>query len=146
MHRELIPKIIEEGKPEHMKCMEHVMIEMIDCLKIVDHDLYERVEHKLYKMVYGEHLSRKLADEWVSKMKNKDGTEGGHWTYEQTLQYANDFDKNDWYAAMNMAYSDHYSPRFDLTTYVELAKDFIKDKDAKDGKLLNYYLYVVRDK
>lgn len=46
-------------------------------------------------------------------------------------------------SSMNMMYSDHYNVRFDTSTYIELAKDFIKDKDAKDGKILNYYLHVV---
>ena len=143
MHKTLIPIIFEEKKPENMKCFEKIAIEMIDTLKILDHDLYERTEYKLYKMVYGEHLNRELAEKWVSKMENKDGTIGAHWTYEQTSQYADNFNKNDCYAVMNMMYSDHYNIRFDTSTYIELAKDFIKDKDAKDGKILNYYLHVV---
>ena len=44
---------------------------------------------------------------------------------------------------MNMMYSDHYNVRFDTSTYIELSKDFIKDKDVKDYKILNYYLHVV---
>lgn len=146
MHKVLIPKIVENGKPEDMKCLEHIMIEMVDRLKLVDHDMYKRVEHKLYKMVYGEHLNKELAEKWVSDMKNKDGTVGGHWTYEQTMQYyPGSIDKNDWYAVMNMIYSDHFNSRFELSTYVELAKDWFADKDVDDGKTLNYYLHVVCD-
>lgn len=143
MHRILIPKIIEEAKPENMECLEHVMIDMIDYLKVVDHDMYKHVEHKLYKMAYGNHLNKELAHKWVSKMKNKDGTTGPHWTYEQTSVYAGVHDKNDWYAIMNMIYSDHFSPKFDTNTYIELAKDWITDSDIEEGKALRYYTYVV---
>lgn len=145
MHKVLIPKIIENGKPEDMECLERIMIEMVDHLKLIDHTMYKRIEHKLYKMVYGNHLSKELAYKWVSKMENKDGTIGGHWTYEQTSQYAGTYDKNDWYAVMNMMYSDHYNSRFDVATYVDLAKDWFTDKDVEDGKTLNYYLHVVSD-
>lgn len=143
MHKVLIPKIFEEAKPENMECIEHVMIDMIDCLKIMDHDMYERVEYKLYKMVYGEHLSKELACKWVSKMENKDGTHGEHWTIEQTSQYAGAYNKYDWYAVMNMMYSDHYNTKFDVNTYIELARDWLNDKDVGEGKTLDYYLHVV---
>lgn len=146
MHRVLIPKIIEEGKPEDMECLKHIMIESIDKLKHIDHDMYKRIEHKLYKLVYGEHLSKELAHEWVSDMENKDGSKGGHWTYEQVMQhYPGSIDKNDWYAILNMMYSDHYNPRFDMQTYVDLAKDWFADKDVNKGKTLNYYLNVVNE-
>ena len=143
MHKVLISKIIEEGKSEDMRCLEHVMVEMIDKIKHIDHDMYKKVEHKLYKLVYGEHLSKELAHKWVSNMENKDGTKGGHWTYEQTSQYAGSYDKNDWYAIMNMMYSDYYNTRFELTTYIEMAKDWFADKDGNEGKTLNYYLNVI---
>ena len=145
MHKILIPKIIESGKPEDMECLEHIVLEMVDRLKLIDHDMYKHIEHKLYKMVYGNHLSKELAHKWVSQMENKDGTTGEHWSYEQTSQYAGNYDKNDWYAIMNMMYSDHYNTRFDVATYVELAKDWFVDKDAENGKTLNYYLHVVCD-
>lgn len=145
MHKVLIPKIIENGKREDMLCLEKVMIEMVDRLKLIDYEMYKSVEHKLYKMVYGNHLSKELAHKWVSQMENKDGTRGEHWSYEQTSQYAGNYDKNDWYAIMNMMYSDHYNTRFEVATYVELAKDWFADKDVEDGKTLNYYLHVVCD-
>ena len=143
MHKILIPKIIEEGKPEDMECLEYMMISMIDHLKIIDHDMYEHIEHKLYKLVYGEHLSKELAYKWVSRMQNKDGTHGEHWSMEQTSQYAGRHNHNDWYAVMNMIYSDHYNPKFDTATYVELANDWITDPDIGEGKPLNYYLHIV---
>lgn len=143
MHKVLIPKIIDNGNHEDMVCLEHIMIDMIDTLKVTDYKKYKHIEHKLHKLVYGNHLSKELAQKWVSNMENKDGTIGPHWTYEQTNQYAGACDKNDWYAIMNMMYSDHYNSRFDIQTYIELAKDWFSDKDAEEDKTLNYYLYVV---
>lgn len=143
MHRVLIPKIIEHGTPEDMRCLEHILTELIDNLRISDHAEYERIEYKLHKLVHGEHLSEELAHKWVSKMKNKDGTHGEHWTIEQTNQSAGTHCKYDWYAVLNMMYSDYYNPKFDMSTYVELARDWINDVDVGDGKTLKYYLHVV---
>lgn len=60
-------------------------------------------------------------------MENKDGTKGEHWTYEQVVQLVKDkgikYDPCDFYAALNMIYSDHYNSKFDTSVYVELAKD-----------------------
>lgn len=145
MHRILIPKIIAEGSHADMECLEHLMIKMIDELRITDHAEYEHIEHKLYKLVYGEHLNEELSHRWVSAMKNKDGTHGEHWTIEQTTQSAGAYCKYDWYAVLNMMYSDYYNPKFDLSTYIELAKDWINDSDVGEGKTLKYYLHVVCD-
>ena len=42
---------------------------------------------------------------------------------------------------MNMIYSDYYGAvSNDVSTYVKLAKKFLMDKDAKEGKALCYYL------
>ena len=76
-------------------------------------------------------------------MENKDGTKGQHWSVDQTSQYAGEFNKWDWYAVMNMMYSDYYNQKFDTNTYVELAKDWLNDKDVGYGKTLKYYMLVV---
>ena len=76
-------------------------------------------------------------------MQNKDGTTGEHWSYEQTSPLAEQYDKWDFYAVLNMIYSDYYNPRFDTNTYISLAKDWLNDKDVGSGKTLRYYMYVV---
>lgn len=53
-------------------------------------------------------------------------------------------DKWDWWVTLNMIYSDFYSPKFDTNHYVEMAKDWLMDSDVGEGKLLNYYYYVVK--
>lgn len=99
-----------------------------------------------------EHLSKADAESWVSRMKNSDGTVGAHWTFEQTQDVAKQrgvtCDKNDFWAAMNMMYSDYgkvakmYS--VDNTNfYADMAAAFLQDKDAVDGKLVEYWANIV---
>lgn len=53
-------------------------------------------------------------------------------------------DKSDFYAIANMVYSDYYNPRFDTNTYVQLAIDWLDDKDVGGNKTLKYYMKVVK--
>lgn len=53
-------------------------------------------------------------------------------------------DKSDFYAVLNMVYSDYYNPRFDTNTYVQLAIDWLNDKDVGGNKTLKYYMKVVK--
>lgn len=143
MHKYLIEKIISEGSPAQMRELKEVMIESI--CKLDEKD-YKETELELHEIVYGEHLGEYLAKKWVSSMENKDGTKGGHWTVEQTesvrRQYAPKMDSNDWYAVLNMMYSDYYNPKFDTSDYIELAKDWLNDKDIGEEKTLKYYYYI----
>ena len=42
---------------------------------------------------------------------------------------------------MNMIYSDYYgSVPNETTSYAKLARKFLEDKDAEEGKALRYYL------
>lgn len=144
MHRKLVKEIIEKGNPESMECLKDIFLKLMDDIKIYDYDEYKAIEYKLYKAIYGDHLNEELAHKWVDGMQNNDGTVGGHWTYEQTSQYADGFNKWDWFAVMNSVYSDYYNPKFDTTVYVQLAKDFINDKDGHKDKALRYYMKVVK--
>ena len=145
MHTKLIDKIINDGTTKDMEHLKDIFIEVIDDLKHKDYDEYKEVEHRLYKIVYGDNLNDELAHKWVKSMKNKDGTVGEHWSVDQTSQYAGMHHKYDWYAIMNMMYSDYYSPRFDTNTYVDLAKDWFNDKDGHHSKTLDYYLDIICD-
>lgn len=143
MYKHLIKKIIENGKHTDMEYLEYLLDDFVHELKAENYTKYKSLELDLYKMAYGEHLNEELALEWVSEMENKDGTRGQHWSVDQTSQYAGEFNKWDWYAVMNMMYSDYYNQKFDTNTYIELAKDWLKDKDVGDSKTLKYYMLVV---
>lgn len=146
MHIKNIKHIIEHGTREDMEYLGDIFGDMIETLKIEKPEEYCELEYKLHKIAYGKHLGEELATKWVASMENKDGTRGAHWTYEQTSQYANGRDKWDWYAVLNMVYSDFYNTRFDTNIYLELAKDWIDDKDVGECKALKYYYFVVKSK
>ena len=143
MHEELIDYIVKNGTPKSMECLRKVMVGMLDDLSVTDESKYKMYEYKLYKAAYGEHLTEELAREWVKGMTNKDGTRGEHWSFEQTSPLAGAHNKWDWYAVLNMMYSDYYNPRFDTNIYVQLANDWLDDKDVGEGKTLCYYWKVV---
>ena len=95
-----------------------------------------------------EHLSKADAESWVSRMKNSDGTVGAHWTFEQTQDVAKQrnitCDPNDFWAVMNMMYSDYcqVAKRQSVDTpgfYADMAKAFLEDADAVDGKAYLYW-------
>ena len=138
-------KIIEDATLEQLKDFAHYSLGMV---KRIDEDVYEDIEMYLYREVYGCHFNKWLLEKALKKMVNEDGTTGGHWTLEQTTSVARnngisfvDFNEYDWNYAMNMVYSDYYGAVPNETNYyVKMAKKFLEDKDAKQGKALTYYL------
>lgn len=77
-----------------------------------------------------------------------DGTKGCHWTLEQTQDVAKQrnitCDPNDFWAVMNMMYSDYcqVAKRQSVDTpgfYADMAKAFLEDADAADGKAYLYW-------
>lgn len=94
------------------------------------------------------HLTLEDAKRWTSKMQNADGTKGCHWTLEQTQDVAKqrniNCDPNDFWAVMNMMYSDYcqVAKRQSVDTpgfYADMAKAFLEDADAVDGKAYLYW-------
>jgi len=99
-----------------------------------------------------EELDKETAEHWTREMKNEDGTTGPHWSMEQTKkvmeQHKINCDPIEFYAAMNMMYSDYskVAKEFGVDSaayYAKLAKAFLEDKDAGKGKLKRYYECVV---
>lgn len=117
-------------------------------LKYKDEEMYEELEEKLYRTVYGCHFNSWLLEKALSKMVNEDGTSGGHWSLEQTTSVAKNneiefesFNEYDWCYVMNMLYSDYYgSVPNEVTVYAKMSKKFLDDKDAKEGKAYRYWL------
>ena len=138
MHRDSIAHISD------INSLRECLASAVDKIKVLDPDTYTDMEIRLYRKAFGDHVSENMAHKWVDSMHNKDGSHGPHWSKSQTDAYAGTFDKNDWYVVLNMMYSDYYNPKFDTMTYVDLAKDWLNDKDISDGKLLKYYMYVVK--
>lgn len=102
---------------------------------------------------YAPEFTKRIAEEWTARMENADGTRGPHWTMEQTSQVMKqrgiNCDAAEFYAAMNMMYSDYCmearkfgvdKPEF----YADMAKAFLDDKDAGEDKLARYYECIVK--
>mgnify|MGYP004459354619 CR=1 FL=1 len=98
------------------------------------------------------HLTLEDAKRWTSKMQNADGTKGCHWTLEQTQDVAKqrniNCDPNDFWAAMNMMYSDYCTVARSYSAdnqnfYADMAVAFLRDKDAVPGKIVKYLDVIV---
>ena len=149
MHTKNIQYIIEHGSAPQMEQMKDVLSAAVTTLKKYSCQDYLSIEYQLHNIAHGGHLGEYAAKCWVSAMENKNGTKGEHWTWEQTEQVRKDnklthIDPSDWYAILNMTFSDYYNSRFDTTIYVELAKDWLCDSDVEEGKALRYYYFVVK--
>ena len=95
-----------------------------------------------------EPVDEQTARKWVMKM---DG--GEHFKIEQTDQMrasmCPDCDRYEFYVAMNAMYSDHCESAkkrgLDKPDYyADLAKDFLKDSDAKPHKLRRYMEHIAK--
>lgn len=99
-------------------------------------------------------FTKDMADMWMKGMTNEDGSKGPHWTIEQTKQLQAqkhvDCDPIEFWAAMNMIYSDYFkaAKKFgvgnNIDFYVDMAKAFLDDKDAREDKIGRYFAYIVQ--
>lgn len=98
-------------------------------------------------------MDEDTAEEWMESLENEDGTKGPHWKMEQTErlmeQRGIECDPVEFWCAINIMYSDYSKVARahgvnKVEFYADLAKAFLKDKDAVDGKLMVYYECVVK--
>ena len=98
-------------------------------------------------------LTKETALEWTGRMQNEDGTSGPHWSMEQTEQARKqrgiDCDPLEFYVTMNMMYSDYCKAAEKVNAssvdfYAYMARAFLDDKDAGDGKISRYFSCVVK--
>ena len=146
MHNCLMEKIIKDGKQEGMEILADVFDKAMRYIEESDEEEYEELELCLHKGAYGKILTEDMAKDIIVKMKPY----GMKWTLDQTKdvqkQYSlTDIRDVDFWIVMNMAYND-YHELFDedLGMYVKYAKSFIKDEDAKAGKVFEYFTRVVK--
>lgn len=141
MHKKMIKEATDEQLREFID-------DAMGMIKETNYDLYEDLEMYLYKELYGCHFNEWLLEKATKMMINEDGTIGPHWNIDQTNNVARQlgidfttFNEYDWNYTMNMIYSDYYGAiQNDTTIYAKLARKFLEDKDAKEGKALKYYL------
>lgn len=137
-------KMLEEASHAQLKSF---LIDQFDELKKTMPKLYEQMECELYEHIYGPHFTSWKYDYAVSRFENQDGTKGPHWTVQQITDYAKQkgvtfvhFNEYDLAYVLNMVYSDYFGVVPDtVESYFKLAKAFIEDKDAPEGKAFLYF-------
>ena len=142
---EYIERIVDNGKIEDMQELSDMLEDTMEIIKDYDKDCYKDFEMKLYKMAYGNHLNKSMAEKIVNKMRPY----GMKWDIEQTKDIQrqrgiNDIPEVDFFIVINSAYND-YKDLFgeDLESYIRFTIDFIKDEDAKEGKVFAYFTQIV---
>lgn len=104
----------------------------------------------------GQHLTKEEAEEWVDQMRTKDGRPGKRWSYDEIRQYAGNYGVSgeqkiiDFFVVLNMMYSDycHVAKKLgvdNMEFYAGMAKAFMDDPDAAEGKLVKYREYIAKD-
>jgi len=142
---EYIERIVDNGKIEDMQELSDMLEDTMEIIKDYDKECYKEMEMKLYKMAYGSHLNKSMAEEIVHKMRPF----GERWSFEETRNLQrqrgiNDIDECEFYVVINSAYND-YKDLFneDIESYIRFTIDFIKDEDAKEGKVFIYFTQIV---
>ena len=143
---EYIDRIVDNGKIEDMEELSDILEDTMEIIKDYDEKCYKDFEMKLYKMAYGNHLNKSMAEDIVNKMRPF----GKHWDYEETKNLQeqrgiNDIDPIEFFVVLNSAYND-YKDIFseDVEGYIRFTIDFIKDEDAKEGKVFKYFTEIVK--
>lgn len=143
---EIIQTVVDTGNVEYMHALSDILEDVMEELEKYDRDCYKKQEMKLYRMAYGPHLTRELAEEIVNKMQPY----GMHWTIQQTSQLQEQYGitniKNtDFFVVMNSAYNDYHDIfEEDIEKYIKFTLDFIEDEDAKEGKVFTYFTQIPR--
>ena len=140
-----IEKIINDGDIENMHKLSEILDDTMEIIQKYDEDCYKKYEMELYKMAYGETLSREMAEHIVKKMRPY----GIKWDLEQTRQIQEQYGIDniraiDFYVVLNSAFND-YNNLFgdDIERYIKFTIDFINDEDAKQGKVFKYFTTIV---
>ena len=141
-----IKKIVDDGDIKEMEDLSDILDEVIITIYNYDEKLAKKYEMELYRMAYGDVLSKEMAEEIVSKMQPYHEK----WDMEETRQIQEQYGleyirPTDFYVVMNQGFND-FRDIFDdnIDLYVKYTRDFIEDEDAKEGKVFLYFTYIPR--
>lgn len=142
-----IKRIAEEGSQEKMEKLSNILEDVIEEMHEYDEELSEKYIMCIYKMANGYVLTKDMAEHIVSNMKPV----GEHWTIEQTTQVKNqygytDVSDVDFWVVMNSAYNDYRDVfKENVDVYAKWSYAFIKDEDAKEGKVFTYFTKIPKE-
>jgi hypothetical protein len=151
-YKEYMEEIMKSGNKESIETLEYVFDKSMEYLCESDHDMYEKLEMKLYVAVYGKQLNKEMAEKIIMNMQPYHMK----WSLEETESVRKDYGLSDirdidFWITMNKMYNDeketveHFLPGDmdkQLEMYVYLTKNFINDPDAKPGKVFTYFTVI----
>ena len=146
-YEEIIEPLVDSADTRDMERLTEMTSDFIEKVRS---RMPQEVEQFLMKvdLKLNPHFTEESARYAVAHMDNEDGTVGEHWNYATTSDVLRSkslmFTQPDWYYVLNMMYSDYYDEEMDDGYYIDLAIDFLKDKDAPEGKAKKYYLAMSR--
>lgn len=144
--REDIIKIVDDGDRMEMEELSDMLQEVIEIVFNYNEEKGKEYELKLYRMAWGDVLSKQMAEEIISKMQPYHM----RWSLEETRNMQNDYDLDnirdiDFWVVMNSAYNDYRDLFNDnIEMYVRYSRDFILDEDAKNNKVFKYFTTISR--
>lgn len=142
--RELVSKYVSgKNSIEEMEKLTDKINWFIEEVRKSDPQLADKFLMKT-DLLLNPHFTRETAEHAVSLMKNRDGSTGGHWSYDDTTKVMGaknyNFNPADWHYALNMIYSDYWKQSKGTDEYLEDAAMFLDDKDAPESKAKRYFL------
>lgn len=144
--KKYIQKIADDGNIQEMEDLSDILDEVIMDIYNYDKKKAEKYEMELYRMAYGDILSKEMAEEIIFKMQPY----GQRWSLEEIRRIQNQYGLEsirevDFWIVMNAAYND-FRDIFDdnVDLYVKYTRDFIEDEDAKEGKVFLYFINIPR--
>lgn len=144
MYKEYVDKIITSNNKEAMEKLRFVMDKAMEHIEECDEELYDKLDIDLYEAINGKTFTEEKAKHWVKNMEPV----GQRYTMEECAQHMSAVgytgNKIDFYISSNMMANDYKNiVDKDSNLAFEMAKDFLHDEDAVDGKLFCYWKYIV---
>lgn len=137
---EYIEKIVNNGKPEDMYCLNDILVEVLHKIKDTYPEDYKKYITKIKGMAYNYKIDEELAEEIVSKMKPL----GEYWDMEtiSSVNINNNHSVYDMYVVMNSLVNDYQNVinKDDAETYIKMANAWIDDVDGKENKIWWYFV------
>lgn len=142
-----IKDIINSDNATKKEKLNDMFSEIMERMKYKNPCDYKEKEKELYEIAEGKVLNKEKASEIIKKMKPK----GQKWTLEETesvrisYNYV-DIRPIDFWVVMNMAYNDYYNLMKDnIEMYAKFSELFIKDEDADENKVYNYFMSIPKE-
>lgn len=141
--KELITKHIGSLDIDDMEKLTNKINHFVEEVHKMDAQLADKFLMKVDLLV-NPHFTKETAEYAVSKMKNRDGSTGEKWNYNETTRVLNSkgytFNPADWYYVLNMEYSDRYKQGKTSEDYIEDAYMFLDDIDGHSDIAKRWYL------